>query len=28
MKEPLSNLVKGMGLAHKVMFTGFVMIKP
>lgn len=24
MKEPLSNLVKGMGLAHKVMFTGFV----
>jgi glycogen(starch) synthase len=24
MKEPLSNLVKGMGLAHKVTFTGFV----
>jgi len=24
MKEPLSNLVKGMGLAHKVVFTGFV----
>lgn len=24
MKEPLSNLVKSMGLAHKVMFTGFV----
>lgn len=24
MKEPLSNLVKGMGLAHKVLFTGFV----
>jgi len=24
MKEPLSNLVKGMGLAHKVIFTGFV----
>jgi glycogen(starch) synthase len=24
MKEPLSNLVKGMGLVHKVMFTGFV----
>lgn len=24
MKEPLSNLVKGMGLAHKVSFTGFV----
>jgi len=24
MKEPLSNLVKNMGLAHKVMFTGFV----
>ena len=24
MKEPLSNLINGMGLAHKVMFTGFV----
>jgi len=24
MKEPLSNLAKSMGLAHKVMFTGFV----
>jgi glycosyltransferase involved in cell wall biosynthesis len=24
MKGPLSNLVKGMGLAHKFMFTGFV----
>jgi len=24
MKEPLSKLVKSMGLAHKVMFTGFV----
>jgi len=24
MKEQLSNLVKGMGLAHKVLFTGFV----
>jgi len=24
MKEPLSNLVKNIGLAHKVMFTGFV----
>ena len=24
MKGPLSNLVKGMGLAHKVIFTGFV----
>jgi 1,4-alpha-glucan branching enzyme len=24
MKEPLSNLVKDMGLAHKVLFTGFV----
>ena len=24
MKEPLSNLVKSMDLAHKVMFTGFV----
>jgi glycosyltransferase involved in cell wall biosynthesis len=24
MKEQLSSLVKGMGLAHKVMFTGFV----
>ena len=24
MKEPLSNLARGMGLAHKVMFTGFV----
>ena len=24
MKEPLSNLVRGMGLAHKVVFTGFV----
>ena len=24
MKEPLSNLVRSMGLAHKVMFTGFV----
>jgi glycosyltransferase involved in cell wall biosynthesis len=24
MKGPLSNLVKGMGQAHKVMFTGFV----
>jgi glycogen(starch) synthase len=24
MKEPLSNLVNSMGLAHKVMFTGFV----
>ncbi len=24
MKEPLSNLVKSMGLAHKVVFTGFV----
>ncbi|MCK4313654.1 glycosyltransferase family 4 protein [Candidatus Bathyarchaeota archaeon] len=24
MKEPLSNLVKSMGLSHKVMFTGFV----
>jgi glycosyltransferase involved in cell wall biosynthesis len=24
MKEPLSNLIKSMGLSHKVMFTGFV----
>ena len=24
MKEPLSNLINGMGLTHKVMFTGFV----
>ena len=24
MRDPLSNLVKSMGLAHKVMFTGFV----
>jgi len=24
MKEPLSNLIRGLGLTHKVMFTGFV----
>jgi glycogen(starch) synthase len=24
MRDPLSNLVRGMGLAHKVVFTGFV----